>query len=276
MPELPEVEGTARALREGDCLTGAPPLVGRRIVETRMLRPSQVDGRTPEEFVRLTAGRQVEGIGRHGKYLVIELEPVPGAPRFMVVHLRMTGRLTIVPEAEAFTTHARVVWLLDNATALCFEDPRAFGRVGLATDPAVFTAGMGPDAYGIGEGDFLTRLPRSRRAIKPVLLDQSFVAGIGNIYADEALFRARIHPERPASSLSREEVLRLHQAVVTILAEAVESGGASVKMVYSPGGYRVRVFARHGAPCPACGTIIHKIRVGGRGTHLCPCCQPSP
>lgn len=276
MPELPEVEGTARALRAGDRLTGTPPLAGRRIVETRVLRPSQVEGRSPEGFVRLTTGREVKGIGRYGKYLVVELEPAEGAPRFMVVHLRMTGRLKVVPVAEAFTTHARVVWLLDNGMALRFEDPRAFGRVGLVADPSVLTAGMGPDALGIGEGDFIARLPLSRRAIKPVLLDQAFLAGIGNIYADEALFRACIHPERPASSLSREEALRLHQAVVAILAEAVESGGANIKMVFSPGGYRTQVFARHGTPCPSCGGTIHKTRVGGRGTHFCPCCQPSP
>ncbi|MGQ9815635.1 MAG: DNA-formamidopyrimidine glycosylase [Candidatus Roseilinea sp.] len=282
MPELPEVETIARILREG---SGAerPPLVGRMICEARVLWPREVSGMSADAFVQHVAGRRVSAVSRHGKYLILELRGDAGSMAsqssdhrvFMLAHLRMSGRLDVVPQAEAFTPHARVVWLLDHGWALRFDDARKFGRVCLADQPSQVTGKLGPDALSVTAQEFTTRLLAKRGALKPILLDQRFIAGVGNIYADEALFLARLHPTRLASALDASEALRLHRAVRQVLLDGIAANGASFDWVYPGGNYQdhFRVYGRAGLPCVNCGQPISRILVGQRSTHFCAACQ---
>jgi formamidopyrimidine-DNA glycosylase len=221
---------------------------------------------------------QLEGcsfasIGRLGKYLIFYLTCSGNRRRCLVVHLRMTGRLFLVPECDAIGRYTRLALMLDHGRALRFDDPRKFGRVWLVDDPETVTHGMGPDALTIGSDAFTARLAGHRRQLKPLLLDQSFVAGIGNIYADESLFRAGLHPLTNSADLLPEEARRLHAAVISVLGEAVAAGGANIDGVFKAGSFEVNVYGREGAPCRICGTPIGKIRVGQRGTHFCGHCQ---
>jgi formamidopyrimidine-DNA glycosylase len=163
--------------------------------------------------------------------------------------------------------------MLDNGCAVRFDDPRKFGRVWLTVDAASVTGALGPDALDVSLQDFAARLAAHRRQIKPLLLDQSFVAGIGNIYADECLYRAGIHPCTISAVLSPDRVQRLHAAVVSVLGEAVAAQGANIDGVFKAGSFIVSVYGRDGQACRTCGTPVSKIRVGQRGTHFCPHCQ---
>jgi formamidopyrimidine-DNA glycosylase len=185
----------------------------------------------------------------------------------------MTGRLFLVPHSSALERHTRLVLMLEKGLALRFDDPRKFGRVWLVDDPAIVIGGLGPDALLLDCADFAARLAQHRRQLKPLLLDQSCVAGIGNIYADESLFRAGLHPLAIASRLTPGEVCRLHAAVTSVLAEAVAAKGANIDGVFKAGSFVVSVYGREGAPCRVCGTAVSKIRVGQRGTHFCAQCQ---
>ena len=281
MPELPEVETIARQLREGrtDRMTGQviPPLIGRTMVKAHVHWAREVSGLPARTFERRVRNHLVSAVGRHGKYLIMTLEPLSrgGAPLFMLVHLRMSGRLEVVPQAEAETKHARVVWLLDEGWALRFDDARKFGRVVLADAPERVTGKIGPDALLISEQDFALRLMQKRGALKPILLDQKFIAGVGNIYADESLSLARLHPLRQAHTLTDEDAQRLHAAIRRVLLDGVEANGASFDWVYPGGNYQhnFRVYGRTGEPCANCGRPITRIVVGQRSTHLCEHCQ---
>jgi formamidopyrimidine-DNA glycosylase len=281
MPELPEVETIARVLREGNG-PQSPPLVGRAIREARALWPREVSGMSAPAFARRVAGRRVAAISRHGKYLIVELrgggseaDAESEPPLFMLIHLRMSGRLDVVPEADAFTPHARVVWLLDNGWALRFGDARKFGRVFLTQRVLDVTGKLGPDALSIGAQEFASRLLAKRGALKPILLDQSFVAGVGNIYADESLFLARLHPTRLAGALDADDALRLHGAVRRVLLDGIAANGASFDWVYPGGNYQdhFRVYGRTGLPCVDCGRPVSRIVVSQRSTHFCAACQ---
>lgn len=287
MPELPEVETIARQLREGrhDRASGAPvpPLVGHVILETHVRWAREVSGVAARAFERQTAGSAITAVGRHGKYLIINLEkaelvkPSSSAIRrwSMLVHLRMSGRLDVVPQSEAFSKHARVVWLLDQGWALRFDDARKFGRVYLVDEPVRVTGKTGPDALLIPAEEFIARLRRKRGALKPLLLNQAFVAGVGNIYADESLFLAGLHPRRMAQTLSDDDARRLHAAIHRVLLDGIAANGASFDWVYPGGNYQnnFRVYGRAGEPCAACGQPITRIVVGQRGTHFCENCQ---
>jgi formamidopyrimidine-DNA glycosylase len=185
----------------------------------------------------------------------------------------MTGRLCLVPQEEAVERHTRLALMLDNGRALRFDDPRKFGRVWLSDDADAVTGSLGPDALDVPLQDFAARLAARRRQVKPLLLDQSFVAGIGNIYADESLHRAGIHPCTVTSELSPDRVRRLHAAVISVLGEAVAAQGANIDGVFKAGSFVVSVYGRDGQACRTCGTSVAKIRVGQRGTHFCPHCQ---
>ena len=274
MPELPEVETVARALRDG-AGPNAPPLVGRAIVQARALWKREISGLSARAFEQRVAGCRVASIGRHGKYLILDLT-TDGRPRqAMLVHLKMSGRLEVVPQAEALTPHARVVWWLDGGWALRFEDARKFGRVYLVDEPAQITGRLGPDALAIDAGAFAARLARKRGALKPILLDQTFLAGVGNIYADEALHLARLHPKRLAGTLTAADVRRLYAAVKQVLLDGIAANGASFDWVYPGGNYQdaFKVYGRAGEPCPECGRPIARILVGQRSTHFCEKCQ---
>lgn len=272
MPELPEVESIVRELCDS-----RPSLLGRKIVAVNIAWEGVVSGCPCTEFQRQLTGAGFASVTRHGKYLLFGLEPQPGLQsksRWLVIHLRMSGRLYLLPQAEAIARHTRLALILDQGLVLRFDDPRKFGRVWLVDDPAEIIAALGPDALTLCVEEFSARLARHRRQLKALLLDQSFVAGIGNIYADEILHRAGLNPCTNSGDLADVDVLRLHAAIVSVLREAVAARGANIDGVFKAGGFRVNVYARKGKACPNCGTAIVRIMVGQRGTHYCPRCQP--
>lgn len=256
---------------------GAPALIGRTIQSARVLWPREVDNMDALRFEHEVAGLRVSEIGRHGKYLIMKLTPVNDmASLSLLVHLRMSGRLDVVPQADAFTKHARVVWLLDDGLALRFDDARKFGRVWLTNDASEITGKLGPDALLITCDEFVQRLKDRRGALKPILLDQSFIAGVGNIYADESLHLAGLHPKRLADTLTDAEAARLYAAIQHVLAEGIAANGASFDWVYPGGSFQenFKVYGMTGKPCVNCGQPIQRILVGQRSTHFCADCQP--
>lgn len=269
MPELPEVESIVRTLRDG-----SPTLIGLRITSANVVWKGVLSDRYSYFDDAVLEGCCFTSIARHGKYLLFHLECSRKKSRVLIVHLRMTGRLFLVPHNEAIERHTRLVLMLDNGLALRFDDPRKFGRVWLADDPALVIGGLGPDALTLDFAEFSASMTRHRRQLKPLLLDQSCVAGIGNIYADESLYRAGLHPLMIASELAPDDIRRLHAAITSVLEEAVAAQGANIDGVFKAGSFVVSVYGREGTPCRACGTAISKIRVGQRGTHFCRHCQP--
>lgn len=269
MPELPEVETTANALR--------PDLLGRCVTEVRILWEGAIAVPSPAEFVRRLRGRRILEVGRRGKYILFSLE----GGESLIVHLRMTGHLGIVPAAEPVSRHARLILALDNGRELRFRDTRKFGRAYLVADPEEVLGPLGPEPLsdGFTPEALAARLGRRAAPIKSLLLDQRVLAGIGNIYADEALFYAGVHPQRPGKSLTPPEVGRLHGAIRHVLAEAIADGGTSLDAYRRPDGSRgehaarLAVFRKAGLPCPRCQTPIARIVLGGRSTHFCPRCQ---
>jgi formamidopyrimidine-DNA glycosylase len=269
MPELPEVETIKNEL--------LPYVIGRRITGVALRWEGIIRSPSANDFIAGVIGQEIRGLTRRGKYLFFHLS----GGKVLVMHMKMTGSLLIGPASDRFT---RAIIYLDNGTVLHFRDPRKFGVMWLADDDSEVAARLGPEPL---EGDFtsgaLVALLKNRKApVKPVLLDQSVIAGIGNMYADEALFDARIHPLKPAGSLSGDEVKRLHGSIVRVLRKALENKGASVRNYIRPDGNPGTAHAEFnvahgvGRDCPNCGTPIERIVVRGRGTYLCPRCQPSP
>jgi formamidopyrimidine-DNA glycosylase len=271
MPELPEVESVIRTLRDA-----RPSLIGRRVEQVEVVWDGIVSGCSPDLFRTHLSGAIFASVARLGKYMIFAMDcngDGGNSRRYLIMHLRMTGRLFLVPAAEALVRHTRLALLLDQGAALRFDDPRKFGRVWLVDDPAEVIGSLGPDALCVGFDQFSRRLVARNCRLKPLLLDQSFVAGIGNIYADESLFRAGLHPLSNSRDLSADDLHRLHCAVHSVLMEAVEAKGANIDGVFKAGSFRVAVYGRQGHPCPVCGTAIEKSRVAQRGTHYCPQCQ---
>jgi formamidopyrimidine-DNA glycosylase len=277
MPELPEVETVARDLRRHLLPEGGGPgpvIVGARVAWARTLRDGDEAG-----FRAGVTGRRIEGVGRRGKQVVIDLDG--GA--WLTVHLKMTGQLFVVPAGVPVDPYERAALVLDDGREVRFRDVRKFGRIGLyGADDDPFDA-LGPEPL---DPRFTLRAWRSRlrgrRArLKTLLVDQSFVAGIGNIYADEALWRARLHPLRSAASLRPRDERILYRHVIDILAEAVERRGSSIDDYTAPDGdgemqERLDVYQRTGQPCPLCGRPIRRIVIGTRATHFCSFCQRLP
>lgn len=270
MPELPEVETIRREL--------APRVVGQTVVSVRLLWPQAVATPDPERFVQEMRGRRIEALCRRGKFLIFQLS----GGRSLAIHLRMTGQLHLLPATEALHPHTRAVIYLDNNRALHFRDQRKFGRLYLVEDLETVVGSLGPEPLEASwqPEDLWQSLQGRRAPIKSVLLDQRVVAGLGNIYADEALFVAGLHPLRPANTLTQEEVRRLHTAIRKVLTEAITHGGTTIRTYRRPGGTtgryqrHRRVYGRENHPCPRCGTPIQRTRVGGRSAHFCPRCQP--
>jgi len=280
MPELPEVETVARDLRG--------LVLGARIVGTRSTWPRTLRTHSPEAFARDVAGCKIEAVGRRAKLVVVELS----GGLALTIHLKMTGQLFVVPSDAPSDPYVRLVLELEDGREIRFRDIRKFGRVGLyGRDPAtgelvvepggaaVF-AGHGPEPLddGFTLRAFRERIRGRRGRLKPLLVDQSFVAGIGNIYADEALWRARLHPLRSAGSLRPGDERRLYGAIRTILAEAIERRGSSIDDYTAPEGdgsmqERLDVYQRTGQPCPRCGRPIRRIVIGARASHFCSWCQ---
>lgn len=274
MPELPEVETVARGLR-------AQRVEGARIAEALVLNPRTVAPDSPAAFIRSVHGRRIVSVGRRAKFLVLRFEG-GGA---LLVHLRMTGRLHFAAKDASPEPYDRLWLRFTDGRALVFHDTRRFGRCRVVDDPEAALAHLGPEPL---DDDFTPQvlgaaLRGRRRKLKPLLLDQSVLAGLGNIYVDEALWEARLHPEQPADRLSSASVGRLHAAIRTVLQRGLDAqgttlGGGSTDF-YSVAGRRgenvanLRVFRRDGLPCPRCGATLVRCVVGQRGTHLCPRCQ---
>jgi formamidopyrimidine-DNA glycosylase len=270
MPELPEVETVARSLRQ--------PLVGRTFTGMTARWPRTIAHPTVDELARQIVGRRVVAVGRRGKYVVVELDR-----GYLLIHLKMSGQLRVVPAGEPPDEHTHTVFYLDDGQQLHFRDVRKFGRVYLVDDAERVTAALGPEplADEFSLDAFRRLLVRRSGRLKSLLLNQAFVAGLGNIYADEALFAARLHPLRRADSLASEEQLRLYESIRAVLSRAVAHRGTTLEdRGYTDaegraGGYQdqIAVYGRAGEPCPECQTPIERIVVGGRSTHFCPRCQ---
>lgn len=274
MPELPEVETVVRDLRAH----GLEKAMIRG-VDFRWARTAA--GFPPERFAALLKGRTITGISRRGKYILFALDD----GHYLQVHLRMTGKFRFAVPGERPGKHDHVVMTFDDGRRLVFNDTRKFGRFRLVSSVHDTLGNLGPEPLeaGFTVAVLQRQLAGHSRMIKPLLLDQAVVAGLGNIYVDESLWRARIHPERRAVTLSVIEIRRLHQAIRDVLSRAVENHGTSLGSseanFYSVAGRRGRnadelgVFRRTGEPCPRCSHLIKRMVVGQRGTHFCPSCQ---
>lgn len=280
MPELPEVETIARSLRSG--------LIGRRIIAADVRWPRTIASPPPRRFRRTIRDQIIQEVTRRAKFLHIRL-----SSSHLFIHLRMSGDLAIKPGTPRAEKHDRLILrlappgsieneadrgaALPGLTSLVFNDTRKFGRVWLTDQAEAVTGGLGPEPLSRAfTADMLhARLHARRRHLKPLLLDQAFVAGLGNIYTDEALHIARLHPMKPSHRVSRPQAQRLHAAIRRVLSEGIRRNGASIDWVYRGGEFQnhFRVYDREGQPCPACGTTIRRVVVGQRGTHLCPRCQ---
>lgn len=264
MPELPEVETIVRTLR--------PQLAGQKIVSAVVLWPRTLVGMSEDEFVGKISGQVVEQVSRRAKFLDIQLTGF-----HLFIHLRMSGDLSVKDPGYLPEKHDRLILQFSNLSQLVFNDTRKFGRAWLTAYPEDVLGDLGPEPL---EADFTPqllhqRLSQRHRQIKPLLLDQSFLAGMGNIYTDEALHISKIHPLRISDTISLSEAERLHQAIQTVLLTGIQHNGASIDWVYRGGNFQnhFRVYDREGQPCPVCGTPIRRITVGQRGTHFCPNCQ---
>jgi formamidopyrimidine-DNA glycosylase len=271
MPELPEVETIRRTLQ--------PKLLGKQITSGTVLHPRLVQGGTAAAFLNKIQGRSFEAIDRRGKYLLFRLS----GGLTLGLHLRMTGQLTVEPASSPLGKAVYLQIILENGTEMRLCDQRKFGRVFLFSEgqepPSLIKLGPEPLDEKFTAEVLRDRLSRRTLAIKKALLNQEIVAGIGNIYADEALFAAGIHPVRPSNSLSDEEIKRLHGAIRAILIEAIAQRGTTQRNYCDgegkPGSYQhfLKVYGRKGEPCTTCGAPIAKMNFGGRGTHFCPLCQ---
>ena len=279
MPELPEVETTVRDLR--------PQLIGKTFTRARVHWARTIAQPDTRAFTRDIVGYAVRDITRRGKYLVFRLERATGAKkdggaecRFLLVHLRMTGGFRFHAPDEKRDKHVHVALRLDDGRELRFRDPRKFGRMWLVDEPELVTGKLGPEPLTIGRSEFARRIRERRGRIKPLLLNQAFIAGIGNIYADESLWYARLNPMREVSTLGDEEVGALYAGIRRVLRKAIGAGGTSFDVNYKRingmmGEFEehLRVVGRAGEPCYRCGTPIVKTVVGQRGTYHCPNCQ---
>jgi formamidopyrimidine-DNA glycosylase len=269
MPELPEVESTVRYLRER--------ITGLTITDVHLHWPRSVATHTPQQFKKTVSGLTIETVSRRGKFIVIAShEP---SPYFMFVHLRMSGSLDVVAQQSPLAAHDRAILNLSNGKSLRFNDTRKFGRIYLCKDPEQVIGSLGVEPLSAHfSPELLHEATRTRTTrIKTLLLDQRVIAGLGNIYVDESLWKANIHPLTPARKLSASDCSRLQSAIVETLREAIDLSGTDFGDGVVDGGmYRPVVYAQNGKPCARCGTTITKIVVHQRGTHLCPRCQRAP
>ena len=272
MPELPEVETVVRDLR--------PLLIGRRVAAVRagkrkLRRPWR------RAWAGAICGSAVAGIRRRGKWIVIDLD----TGGRLVVHLGMTGQFTVTPTSEPTAAHTHLVFTLEGTTSeLRFRDVRRFGSVEWLADEAAveraLAGKLGPEPDALNPAAFREAIRRTARPLKAILLDQRVVAGVGNIYADEALHQAGLHPRRRGRTLAPGEADRLRGAIGSVIASAIEHRGSTIRDYVGGsglgGGYQDRhaVYGRTGEPCTACRTPIEVARVAGRASHYCPVCQP--
>ena len=264
MPELPEVETIARKIR--------PEVVGETITDANLLWRRTLATPSERKFKQQVKGQGITDVGRRAKYLRLELSDA-----FLFIHLRMSGDLYLKPASTGPEKHDRLILSLTGDKVLVFNDTRKFGRVWFVQDPNQVVGGLGPEPLG---DDFtpawlFDALQSRKRQLKPLLLDQSFLAGMGNIYTDEALHIARLHPLTRSNDVKQEQVQHLYDAIRAVLSDGIRRNGASIDWVYRGGEFQnyFRVYGRSGAPCPVCKTPVERLIVGQRGTHYCPNCQ---
>ncbi|MEL7645374.1 MAG: bifunctional DNA-formamidopyrimidine glycosylase/DNA-(apurinic or apyrimidinic site) lyase [Anaerolineaceae bacterium] len=275
MPELPEVETIRRGLLTGDAST--PSLLQQRVTAVSILWEKTIASPSPREFTERISGKSIHGVERRGKFLLIQLEDSS-----LIFHLRMSGDLSMhfIPREEAPqpAAHDRLVLRFDSGWALVFNDTRKFGRAWLTPDPdsVIGSLGLEPLDPALTPENFHAMLRARSRQLKPLLMDQHFLAGLGNIYTDEALFCAGLHPLRLSSSLSEGEAGALLTSIRQVLLRGILEHGSSIDWVYRGGTFQnhFQVYQRGGENCFRCGALIHKTIVGQRGTHFCPVCQP--
>ncbi|MGB9639854.1 MAG: DNA-formamidopyrimidine glycosylase [Anaerolineales bacterium] len=270
MPELPEVESIAKRLRNGSA--GYPSLIGKRIHSVTLHWQRSLVTPSVDEFLTRIQGQEMVSIYRRGKYLAFQL-----SRDTLIFHLRMSGDLVIQQEQENPIHHVRLTLELEKGCTLYFLDPRKFGRVWLVSQPEQIFAALGPEPFdeNLTAEKFYASLKAVKRQIKPLLMDQSFIAGLGNIYTDEALHRAGIHPLFISNQLTLDQATALLGSIRKVLADGIQRNGASIDWVYRGGEFQNHFFVYHrkGEPCYRCGTPIERIRVGQRSTHFCPKCQ---
>ena len=270
MPELPEVETIKNEL--------LPSVVGRCFRQVTISDSHLIAPLSAPEFCRMLTGQTVEDVTRRGKYLLFRLS----SGQYLIMHLRMTGALLLNPRGTA--PHTRASFTFHDGSRLVFNDPRRLGRMWLVGDAEPLTGKLGPEPL---EPDFTAnvlaqRLSRRRIPLKVALTDQSIISGIGNMYGDEILFSARIHPLRTAESLSAGEIKKIHSSIQSVLRQAIARKGASTDTYVRPGGqlgtahFDFKVAHGRGQNCPNCGRPIQRIPVRNRGTYFCPGCQPTP
>jgi formamidopyrimidine-DNA glycosylase len=264
MPELPEVETIARAIKS--------ELVGRTILSADLRWTRTLAIPSAAQFKKLVIGQKIMDVSRRAKYLIIHLENYN-----LLIHLRMSGDLTVRTGKIKPEKHDRLLLHLSNHKYLAFNDTRKFGRVWFTDQPEEILGKLGPEPL---EKSFTSQwlfenLRKRKRQLKPLLLDQTFLAGLGNIYTDECLHIAKLHPLALSDTVTKKQAKALHDAIRAVLKEGIRRNGASIDWVYRGGDYQnhFRVYDREGKPCFVCGTEIQKLTVGQRGTHICPNCQ---
>lgn len=262
MPELPEVETVVRSIR---------PLVGRRIATAEFRNLRILRGGDPDRMASRLAGRRVSAIQRYGKFIVASLDD----GSFLMIHLGMTGKLLL---GGPTGKHTHAILTFDRGVLL-FDDSRQFGCIEFHETFPARVARLGPEPLEVSFEDFAADLKRRKTRIKSLLLNQTFLRGVGNIYADEALFRAGIHPQALTSRLRKDRARKLYDAVIAVLNEAIAAGGSSISDYVDAEGRKGffqiqhRVYGRTGEPCVACGTPIKRVLVTQRSSHFCPKCQ---
>ncbi len=269
MPELPEVETIIRRLKGGD---DAPSVLGQKIQTVEVNWSKIIAQPDASQFKQALVDKTIIDARRRGKFMHFPLDD-----GHLFAHLRMSGDMRLEKKSEPIEPYDRVLLNFLGDQRMVFSNIRKFGRMWYTKDPQAVIGDLGPEPLSeIFTPQLLyEKLQNHSRQIKPLLLDQSFIAGMGNVYTDEALFKARIHPLRPSDSLTKVDAERLHEAIQTVLREGIRSLGASIDWIYRGGQFQnyFQVYKREGSPCPRCGTIIIKTWVGQRGTHLCPNCQ---
>jgi formamidopyrimidine-DNA glycosylase len=283
MPELPEVETVVRGLRAS--------LPGRTILDVRLGKSDFIDD--PSLLADRLSGKRIAEVARLGKFICVALEPVtdhsgtasaPDSRRNFIIHLGMTGQLTVCDAGEPIKSHTHCFFALDDGQELRYRDIRRFGRMLVVDESGMgeFLGHLGKEPLEIGAEEFCRDFGGRRARVKALLLDQSVLRGVGNIYADESLFRARLHPARIAASVTKKQLLALHRAVREILEAAIRFRGSSISDYVDSKGMRGkfqqqhRVYQRKGKPCFRCGEKIRRVIVAGRSSYFCPSCQPAP
>jgi len=267
VPELPEVETIRNEL--------SAHVIGRRFADVTVCDAKLVRQPSVEEFRQKLIGQKINSLERRGKYLIFRLS----GGMVLIIHLKMSGALLLNPEQAS--RHTRVIFDLDNGSRLIFTDRRRLGALWLVENERTIIGKLGPEPLTpeFTIETLAKRLQKHKASIKAVLLDQAFIAGIGNMYADETLFATRIHPLRKANSLSPKEIKNLHKAIVDVLCSAIDSKGASIDTYKRPDGQlgtahsNFSVAHRGGKPCPICGAPIQRLAIRNRGSYFCPNCQ---